>query len=286
MGAESFASRRSVAQTDFGDIAYIDVGAGPVALFVHGVFLNAYVWRNVISDLKQERRCIAVDLLGHGFTHMAAGQEPSLSAQADMLAAFCDSIGMEDQIDLVGNDSGGAIAQIFAVHHTDRLRTLTLTNCDVHDNLPPAAFKPVVDLAIEGELAPVLPQVINNLKLARSDTGFGTSYESPEYITEELVRAYFEPAFSTPEAARDVERFIDSISGRELVDIEPLLKKLEIPTLIVWGTDDVFFELSWAYWLRDTIPGAAEVVEIDGGRLFFPDERAGELIPHLKRHLT
>jgi pimeloyl-ACP methyl ester carboxylesterase len=37
-----------------------------------------------------------------------------------------------------------------------------------------------------------------------------------------------------------------------------------VPTLIVWGTDDVF-DVSWAYWLRDAIPGAAEVVEIEGG---------------------
>jgi hypothetical protein len=42
--------------------------------------------------------------------------------------------------------------------------------------------------------------------------------------------------------------------------------------------------LRWAYWLRDTIPGVTEVVEIDGARLFFPDERAADLVPHLQRH--
>ena len=53
---------------------------------------------------------------------------------------------------------------------------------------------------------------------------------------------------------------------------------------MVWGTGDVFFEVKWAYWLRDTIPGVSGVVEIDGGRLFFPDERAEELVPYLRRH--
>ena len=52
----------------------------------------------------------------------------------------------------------------------------------------------------------------------------------------------------------------------------------------MWGTDDIFFRRKWAYWLRDTIPGATEVVEIDGGRLFFPDERAAELTAALRRH--
>ena len=61
------------------------------------------------------------------------------------------------------------------------------------------------------------------------------------------------------------------------------------PTLIVWGTKAIFFRRKWAYWLRDTIPGATEVVEIDGGRLsFFPDERAAELTggatPHWAAH--
>jgi hypothetical protein len=46
----------------------------------------------------------------------------------------------------------------------------------------------------------------------------------------------------------------------------------------------MFFRPTWAYWLRDTIPGATEVVEIEGGRLFFPDERATELTASLRRH--
>ena len=57
-----------------------------------------------------------------------------------------------------------------------------------------------------------------------------------------------------------------------------------MPTLIVWGTGDDFFELSWAYWLRDAIGGAEEVVEIPDAKLFWPDERPGDLVPHLRRH--
>jgi len=65
---------------------------------------------------------------------------------------------------------------------------------------------------------------------------------------------------------------------------EPALRRLQVPTLIVWGTGDRFFHRKWAYWLRDTIPGAAEVVELDGARLFFPDERAAEFTAALRRH--
>jgi len=75
-----------------------------------------------------------------------------------------------------------------------------------------------------------------------------------------------------------------SLHARDLLAIEPALARLQVPTLIVWGTGDIFFRRKWAYWLRDTIPGATEVVELDGARIFFPDERATELTEALRRH--
>ena len=60
-------------------------------------------------------------------------------------------------------------------------------------------------------------------------------------------------------------------------------RELTVPTLVVWATGDEFFDLRWAYWLRDTIPGVVNVVEIEGAKLFFPDERASDLVPHLQQ---
>ena len=67
-----------------------------------------------------------------------------------------------------------------------------------------------------------------------------------------------------------------SLRLEDLLAVEPELSRLEVPTLMVWGTADAFFELSWSYWLKDLIPGATDlipgatdVVEIEGGRLFF-----------------
>lgn len=62
------------------------------------------------------------------------------------------------------------------------------------------------------------------------------------------------------------------------------LALLTLPTLIVRGNGDHFFETKWAYWLRDTIPGAHAVIELPGARLFFPDERADELAAAITRH--
>jgi pimeloyl-ACP methyl ester carboxylesterase len=185
---------------------------------------------------------------------------------------------------VVANDTGGAIAQVFAARHGDRLRTLTLTNCDAHDNLPPPNFRMAVDLAAKGELAPIAMQMVDDLEMARSEMGVGAGYEDPTSLSAETVKAYLEPVAGTLEAAREIERFITSLSAADLLDAEPALRKLQVPTIIVWGTGDTFFELEWAYWLRDTIPGATEVVEVPGAKLFFPDERPVDLVAPLRRH--
>jgi pimeloyl-ACP methyl ester carboxylesterase len=93
-----------------------------------------------------------------------------------------------------------------------------------------------------------------------------------------------EPILRDSEATAALERFITSFDAAHLVSIEAELRRLTIPTLVVWGTGDVFFDVSWAQWLRDTIPGVREVVELEGAKLFFPEERAVELVSHLRRH--
>src|SRR5262245_63494138 len=129
MTIEEFAARRRTAETPSGIIAYVEHGAGPVALFVHGVFLNGYLWRDVITQVGDVRRCIAVDLLAHGATRVRPGLEISFPAQARMLVELLDGLGIE-RVDLVANDSGSGIAQLFAAYPPERLRSLTLTNGD------------------------------------------------------------------------------------------------------------------------------------------------------------
>jgi len=265
-----------------GEVAYADIGDGPVALFVHGVFMNSLLWRNAIAELQSERRCIAIDLPAHGDSRVDIGEGFSLDAHAELLADLLDALGI-DRVDLVGNDTGGAISQTFAVRYPARLRTLTLTNCDVHTNFPPDAFKAAIELADAGQLAPVIAQMTTDLDLARSENGLGVGYEHPERITEEMVGAFL-GRYADPKAGKEIERRIVGVGESDLSALTPLLRELSIPTLVVWGTDDNFFALEWAYWLRDNVPGVTEVVEIEGGKLFFVDERGSELADHLRRH--
>jgi pimeloyl-ACP methyl ester carboxylesterase len=267
--------------TPYGEIAYTEQGRGPAALFVHGIFVNGYLWRHVIDRVADVRRCIAIDLLAHGATKTPAAQDVSFTAQALMLEAFCESLGL-DQVDIVANDSGGGIAQIFAVRHPERIRSLTLSNCDVHDNWPPQAFETTRNAVAQGQLGEIGKAMLGDIETARSR--FAIAYEHPEKLSIETVRTYLEPIFATPDAIRLLERWFQATDNRQTVSIEPLLRRLNAPTLVVWGTDDAFFPVKWAHWLRDTIPGCRKVIELRGAKLFFPEERPDELAEALREH--
>ena len=275
-------ARRSVA-TPSGRISYIEEGSGPVALFVHGVLLNSHIWRHQLAGLSDVRRCIAVDLLAHGDTEIAADQDVSVTANATMLAQFLDALGI-DQVDLVGNDSGGGIAQIFAATYPSRVRTLTLTDCDAHDNWPPPAFKPFLEMAAAGGLRTTLDAMLADKNVYRSPNALGPAYEHPERLTDETIDAYLRPLVRTEQRTRDFQRFLAAFDNKHTVAVEGRLRQLDAPTLIVWGTDDVYFDVRWSRWLAETIPGTRRRIELHGARIFFPEERAAEFNQDLRAH--
>ena len=282
MDIATFHASRRFADVKSGRIAYFERGQGPVALFIHGVPINSYHWRHVIDRAKHRRRCIAIDLMGLGYTEIGPMQDVSFTAQAQMIAEVLDALGI-DKIDLVANDSGGAIAQIFAARHPDRLTSLVLTNCDVHDGWPPPQVLPLMEHSRKGTLAPIFQPTLDRPDLARERYARGElvplfrSYADPGVLTDDVIRLYLQPLLSSPQRIDAFQRYWLGFDNAHTVAIHDALKRLHVPTLIVWGLKDIFFDKKWAYWLKDTIPGAKRVVEVEDGRLFFPEDRPDTL---------
>ena len=281
---ERLDKHRSQVRTRSGPASYADTGGpGHPVLFVHGVGTSSQLWRNVIGELQGQRRCVALDLPLHGHTPAAPDQDFSLPGLARFVEDCCDALGLTG-VDLVANDTGGAVSQVFAATHPERLNSLALTNCEAHDNVPPPALRPAVLLVRAGLPLWRLAGRLTRDPVRGRQRFYGTGYEDVTNLPEDVARAMLDPVLGSPQRARQFQRLMVDLRARDLLAAEPALRRLQVPTVIVWGTADSFFDRKWAYWLRDTIPGATEVVEIDGGRLFFPDERAPELAAALRRH--
>ena len=284
MDIATFHASRRFADVKSGRIAYFEEGQGPVAFFIHGVPLNGYHWRHVIERLKHRRRCIAIDLMGLGFTEIAPSQDVSFTAQAQMIAEVLDLL-LIDKIDLIANDSGGAIAQIFAAHHPQRLTSLVLTNCDVHDGWPTPQVLSLMEHSRKGTIASVFGPTAERPDLARERYVRGEqvplfrSYADPGILTDELIRLYLQPPLSSPARIDAFQRYWLCFDNKHTVAIHEALKKLDVPTLIVWALKDIFFDVKWAYWLKDTIPGARRVIGVEDARLFFPEDLPDQLAP-------
>jgi pimeloyl-ACP methyl ester carboxylesterase len=270
--------RSHVTTPTFGAIAYGDSGTGLDALFIHGVFLNADLWGHQVAALSDLRHCIAIDLLAHGDSPCPPGHL-TIGVQTAMVVEFLDALGVE-QVDLVGNDTGGAVAQMIAATHPDRVRSLTLTNSDVHDNFPPEAFLPIKELATQGFLVEGIAALASDPVAIRA--ALETSFEHPESIPDATLLGFF-GAFTSAEKAGALQDYIAGMEPSQLVAIRDVLARFAEPTLIVWATDDVFFPVDWAGWLETTIPGVTRSVRVEGARLFFPLERPDDLTRELRQ---
>jgi pimeloyl-ACP methyl ester carboxylesterase len=279
--AETWMVRHS-ADTSSGRISHLEQGKGPVA-FVHGVLLNGYLWRHQLAELSDVRRCMAVDLLAHGDTRIAPDRDVSVTANAKMLREFLDALKI-DQVDLVGNDSGSGIAQIFAALYPERVRSLTLTDGDTHDKRPPEAFNPFLAMAAAGGLPGTLKAMIVDKNVYRSRQALGPAYEHPGFVSDDTIEQYLCPLARNEQRTRDFQRFLAAFDNKHKLAIEDRLKSLKAPTLIVWGTDDVYFDVKWGQSLSAIIPGTGRYFEFKGARIFFPEERWQDFDKELRLH--
>ena len=105
-------------------------------------------------------------------------------------------------------------------------------------------------------------------------------------MSDETIDTYLVPFMRSAVRLRDLERFLAAFDNSHTRAMEGELKKLVAPTLVAWGTDDIYFDVKWSTWLAETIPGTTRRVELDGARIFFPEERWLEFNRLLREHWT
>jgi len=270
--AAAWHAARRFAETPFGRIAYVEKGSGDAALFIHGYPLNGFQWRGAVERLSSLRRCIAPDLLGLGYTEVREGQSVAPRDQLAMLESLLKSLGVRS-VDLFANDSGGAVAQLFAAKHPDRVRSILLTNCDTEPDSPPPALLPLIALARTGKYPDMfLAPWVADKSLARSKNGLGSAYTYPERLSDDAIDVYIAPLVESQRRKALVNAYAIALERNPLAGIAPRLKKVKAPVRVVWGTGDGLFSAASPHYLSRIFPGSRGVRLVEGAKLFFPEE--------------
>jgi len=235
-----------------GTVRYRDTGSGPPVLFVHGFLTDATLWRKVVPLLEGELRCIAPDWpLGSHAQAMDAAADLTPPGVARIVADFMDELELED-VTLIGNDTGGAICQLVATRHPERLSRLVLTPCDAYENFLPPMFRPLQTIARVPGAIWAIGQGMRLTPLRHAPNAFGwLAKHGPD---PEVTRAWVEPSLRSREVRRDVAKLLKGISNRYTIEAAEKLARFDRPALVAWAPEDRFFKFKYGERLADAIP--------------------------------
>ena len=248
------AGKRGRVELSQGTISYGESGSGDPMVFVHGLLVDGRLWRKVTPRLDTSFRCLVPDLpLGSHLTPMRPDADLTPPGLARLLADFLEALDLKD-VTLVANDTGGAISQIMAANHPDRIGRLVLTPCDAFQNFLPPAFRP---LQYAARVPPVLTGLMQGMRLApmrRLPNAFGWLIKKDK--DDDLLGEWFRPFLSDPEIRRDTVKVLRGISPRYTEEAAEKLRSFDRPTMLAWAREDRFFKPKFAERLAETIPGA------------------------------
>jgi len=243
-----------------GTIRYREEGTGEPIVLVHGLLNNGLLWRDVVPELAKDFRVIAPDWpLGSQELPMNEGTDLSPPGLAAIVAAFLEALDLRD-VTLVGNDTGGAISQLVAVNHPERLGRLVLTPCDAYDNFLPAMFRPLQLAARVPGAVWLIGQTLRPRPARRLPFAFGWLSKRP--LAPEVSDAFLRPALSDRRIRREVAAVLRGSSPRYTEDAARRFGEFDKPVLLAWAPEDRFFKLRYAERLAEAFPNARlELVE-------------------------
>jgi len=269
-----------------GTIDYDDTGgSGPVVVLLHGVAMDASLWRNVVPALSTDYRCITPTLpLGGHRRPMHPDADLTMHGMVRLVAEFLDALDLRD-VALVANDWGGPQVLI-ADGLADRVGRLVLSSCEAYDNYPPGApGKSLLQMSkLPGGLGLLLAATALRFRLLqRLPTTFGLMAKRP--VPRDVMRRWSRPMQTDPAIRRDLRKYVISVPDKaELNDIAKRAVTFDRPTLIVWATEDKVMPVEHGRRLASEFPDA-ELVEIDDSYALIPEDRPEALSAALRAFL-
>jgi pimeloyl-ACP methyl ester carboxylesterase len=266
-----------------GTVRYRELGSGEPIVLVHGLLNNGLLWRDVAPRLAPDFRVIVPDWpLGSHEPPMREDTDLSPPGLARIVADFLEALDLRD-VTLVGNDTGGAISQLVAVHHSERLGRLVLTPCDAFDNFLPPMFRPLQLAARVPGAVWAIGQSLRPRPARRLPFAFGWLSKRP--VDRDVSDAFLAPVLGDRRIRREVAAILRGISPRHTTEAAERFGEFGKPVLIAWAPEDRFFPLEHAQRLAELFPDA-RVERIEDSWTYVPVDqpaRTAELIAAFAR---
>nr|WP_218891044.1 alpha/beta hydrolase [Actinomycetospora corticicola] len=252
--------------------AFRRAGSGPVLLLIHGIGDDSSTWGPVLDDLARDHTVIAPDLLGHGGSDKPRG-DYSIGAYANGMRDLLSVLDV-DRATLVGHSLGGGVAMQFAYQYPERTERLVLVGAGgVAQSVTPAlraASLPLAHLVLPMLGWPgVRFQTELVLRLCQQlDTGLGRDAEDLVRLVDALPDATSRSAF-----LRTLRAVVDW-RGQVVTMLDRCYLTVGMPTLLVWGAEDMVVPVEHGETAHAAMPGSRLVVFERAGHFPFHTDPA------------
>ncbi|MCX4093371.1 alpha/beta fold hydrolase [Nocardia sp. alder85J] len=265
-----------------GRIRYHDLGSGEPVVFVHGLLVNADLWRGVAPAVAAAgHRCLVPDwpLGSHSVPVPDADLSPT--GVADLIADFLSALDLRD-VTLVANDTGGAITQILLTRDRSRIARVVLTDCDAYDKFFPQPFTGLPRLAAVPGALRIMVESMRFRPAQRLPIAFGLVSKRP--VPPEVADSYLLPSRRSAAIRADLRRFLRGVHNRYTLAAAEHFAELDLPVLLAWAREDKVFRPAFAQRLAADLP-RAELRWIDDSYTFIAEDRP-ELLAELILEFT
>lgn len=230
-------------------VRYVDVGEAQrgTILLMHGIPTWGYLYHAVIPTLVDAGyRILAPDFLGHGWSDRRDRFDRSFQDQARMIIALLSSLKLEC-VDVVGHDTGGAVALILAIEHRDSVNRLVISNSVCYDRFDD-------DMLDFGHPLRWKTRSITDLVKAIEES-LAAGLSDRNQLTDEFRQGIIAP-WASEEGKLSLLRNASALNANQTMALVDRHGDISAQTMILWGMDDPWQKSEDGKQLTQEIPGA------------------------------
>ncbi len=244
------------------NLAYNEYGKehNQTILFIHGFGESKYTWHFIVKPLANKYHIITIDLKGFGESPKTEDEDYSVYDQAKLVQEFMEKKGLK-KLTIVGRSFGGGVALVLAlmqergVLKTKIDKLILIDTMSYKQNLPSMMWllqKPII-----GYLG---------IHLLSADTiakeAYNYAFSNDSLIPKESIEQSAK-MIDLPNAKYAYKQTVDYIVPDDIAKVQKKYRDIKIPTLIIWGRDDVSIPYRFGKRLHRDIENSKLII-LDG----------------------